>query len=50
LFKELLAAVSALNIYLGHRLGLFRAMADGSPVTPPQLASRTGYAERYVRE
>jgi Methyltransferase domain len=50
LFKELLAAVSALNIYLGHRLGLFRAMADGSPVTPPQLASRTGYADRYVRE
>jgi 2-polyprenyl-3-methyl-5-hydroxy-6-metoxy-1,4-benzoquinol methylase len=50
LFTELLATMSALNIYLGHRLGLFRAMADGSMVTPSELAARTGYADRYVRE
>lgn len=50
LLKELLATMSALNIYLGHRLGLFRVMAEGGLVTPPELASRTGYADRYVRE
>jgi 2-polyprenyl-3-methyl-5-hydroxy-6-metoxy-1,4-benzoquinol methylase len=50
LFTELLAAMSALNIYLGHRLGLFQAMAEGRQVTPRDLAARTGYADRYVRE
>lgn len=34
----------------GHRLGLFRALAEGGPQTPAQLAERTGTHERYVRE
>jgi SAM-dependent methyltransferase len=36
--------------YVGDRSGLFRAMADGSPVTADALASRTGLQRRYVLE
>jgi 2-polyprenyl-3-methyl-5-hydroxy-6-metoxy-1,4-benzoquinol methylase len=36
--------------YLGDRLGLYRALADGGPATSPALASRAGLDERYVRE
>jgi 2-polyprenyl-3-methyl-5-hydroxy-6-metoxy-1,4-benzoquinol methylase len=39
-----------LNVYLGERLGLFRALADDGPATSPELARRTGLHERYVRE
>jgi predicted O-methyltransferase YrrM len=38
------------TIYLGERLGLYRALAKSGPATSSQLASRTGTAERYVRE
>jgi 2-polyprenyl-3-methyl-5-hydroxy-6-metoxy-1,4-benzoquinol methylase len=44
------AAMSCLNVYLGHRLGLFQAIADTGPVTPSELATKTGYQERYLRE
>jgi SAM-dependent methyltransferase len=44
------AAMHAVLIVIGDRLGLYRAMADGTPVTASELASRTGTAERYVRE
>jgi hypothetical protein len=37
-------------VYLGDRLGLFRALADGGPATSAELASRIGLDERYVRE
>ena len=50
LLTEVNAALSCLNLYLGHRLGLYRAMADAGPVTPAELAGRTGYNERYLRE
>jgi ubiquinone/menaquinone biosynthesis C-methylase UbiE len=43
------ALVSALA-YIGDRLGLFGALADGVPRTSRQLAQRTGLNERYVRE
>jgi SAM-dependent methyltransferase len=36
--------------YIGDRLGIFKAMADGVPVTPEELAGRTGLNERYLRE
>jgi 2-polyprenyl-3-methyl-5-hydroxy-6-metoxy-1,4-benzoquinol methylase len=49
-FSDVSAAMSALNVYLGHRLGLYRALAEAGPVTAAGLAARTGYAERYVRE
>lgn len=35
---------------IGHRLGLFDAMADGAPVTSTTLAGRLNLDERYVRE
>ena len=44
------AALHAVLVLLGDRLGLYKAMADSQPVTPAQLAGRTGTAERYVRE
>jgi len=44
------AAMHAVLIVLGDRLGLYKAMGDSKPVTPAELASRTGTSERYVRE
>lgn len=35
---------------IGHRLGLFDAMADGAPVASTTLAARSNLDERYVRE
>ncbi|MBM2614408.1 methyltransferase domain-containing protein [Actinoplanes sp. LDG1-06] len=35
---------------IGDKLGLYRAMAGAGPLTPGELAARTGTAERYVRE
>lgn len=47
---ELGAAASAVLVRIGDELGLYRAMADGAPVTPRELAARTRTSERYVRE
>jgi SAM-dependent methyltransferase len=47
---DLGAALSAALVVIGDRLGLYRAMADGEPVTASELAARTGTDERYVRE
>jgi SAM-dependent methyltransferase len=47
---DLAAAVSGLMVHLGDRLGLYRAMAGAGPLTPAELAGRTGTHERYVRE
>jgi SAM-dependent methyltransferase len=44
------AALSAALVVLGDRLGLYKAMADGAPVTSAELATRTDTTERYVRE
>ena len=43
------AAIMA-NVILGEELGLYRAMADGNPVSPEQLAERTSCNARLVRE
>jgi SAM-dependent methyltransferase len=48
--QDMGAALQAPLILIGDRLGFYRAMADGEPVTPAELAKRTGTAERYVRE
>jgi SAM-dependent methyltransferase len=50
LIGDLGAALSAVLIHLGDRLGLYRALADAGPVTSGELATETGLAERYVRE
>ncbi|QBI18506.1 class I SAM-dependent methyltransferase [Egibacter rhizosphaerae] len=47
---DLGAGVSGALARIGHRLGLYRAMAGAGPVTPAELAERTGTVERYVRE
>ncbi|HEY7633283.1 MAG TPA: class I SAM-dependent methyltransferase [Thermoleophilaceae bacterium] len=47
---EVGATVGAALVVMGDKLGLYRAMADGKPVTPAELASRAGIAERYARE
>lgn len=47
---DLGAAMSAPLVVIGDKLGLYKAMADGEPVSPAQLAERTGCRERYIRE
>jgi 2-polyprenyl-3-methyl-5-hydroxy-6-metoxy-1,4-benzoquinol methylase len=44
------AGATAPLVVLGDKLGLYKAMADGAPVTPAQLAERTECNERYIRE
>jgi 2-polyprenyl-3-methyl-5-hydroxy-6-metoxy-1,4-benzoquinol methylase len=46
---DLGATVSAALVVIGDRLGLYRALADGPPVTADELAARTGTAAAYVR-
>ncbi len=38
------------GVYLGDRLGLYRALDQQGPATSGELAERTGTDERYVRE
>jgi len=44
------AAISAALVLIGDKLGLYKAMAHGGPLTSVELARRTGTTERYVRE
>jgi SAM-dependent methyltransferase len=44
------AALHAVTILLGDRLGLYKAMGDSRPVLPGELAQKTGTHERYVTE
>ena len=43
-------AWDVLAVYVGDRLGLYRALAEGGPSTSSELADATGLSERYVRE
>jgi ubiquinone/menaquinone biosynthesis C-methylase UbiE len=47
--SDLGATGAAGNVVVGHRLGLFRALAEG-PATAKELARRTGTDPRYVAE
>src|SRR5512134_384670 len=49
LLGSLLGTMEVFTIYLGDRLGLYAALAEG-PATPGDLAARAGIAERYARE
>ncbi len=44
------AAMHSVLLVIGDRLGLYRALASGEPMTAADLAKRTGTFERYVRE
>ena len=50
LFRDAAGALEVYTIYLGERLGLYRALHEGGPATSGELAVRTGTNERYVRE
>jgi 2-polyprenyl-3-methyl-5-hydroxy-6-metoxy-1,4-benzoquinol methylase len=54
LIERVVASTIALfdltGLYLGQRLGLYRALRDGGPATSDQLAEATGTDERYARE
>jgi hypothetical protein len=44
-------AASAILVYIGDKLGLYKAMSDfGKPITSQELANLTGTSERYIRE
>ena len=48
--NEVGATLNTALVVMGDRLGLYRALASAGPLTPAELAQRTGTAERYVRE
>jgi SAM-dependent methyltransferase len=50
MFDELSAGYGGVMISIGHKLGLYRAMADAGPLSADQIAERTGCAPRYVEE
>ncbi|MDQ3531586.1 MAG: class I SAM-dependent methyltransferase [Actinomycetota bacterium] len=50
MLEVLNGAAIALMTSIGHRVGLFDAMADQPPATSHEIAQRAGLTERYVRE
>jgi len=49
--SDLGGAYSAVLVYIGDKLGLYRAMKDaGRPITSQELAGMTGTSERNIRE
>jgi SAM-dependent methyltransferase len=49
-FADLAAAYGGVMVALGHKLGLYKAMAGAGPLNSQEVANRSGCAERYVRE
>jgi 2-polyprenyl-3-methyl-5-hydroxy-6-metoxy-1,4-benzoquinol methylase len=47
---ELGATLNAALVVIGDELGLYKAMDGAGPLTPGELAERTGTSERYIRE
>ncbi|BAU76005.1 class I SAM-dependent methyltransferase [Metapseudomonas furukawaii] len=50
LVADMGGAAMLANIILGDELGLYRAMADSQPVSPEELAEKTGCNARLLRE
>jgi 2-polyprenyl-3-methyl-5-hydroxy-6-metoxy-1,4-benzoquinol methylase len=48
--NEIGIAMSAALVLIGDKLGLYKAMANAGPMTPAEVAKKSGTAERYVRE
>src|SRR6476661_998837 len=44
------ALLGGAMVVIGDKIGLYQAMAGAGPLTPAELAGRTGTVERYVRE
>jgi 2-polyprenyl-3-methyl-5-hydroxy-6-metoxy-1,4-benzoquinol methylase len=49
-FGSAIGLMELLSIYVGERLGLYRALAEGGAATAPELAAATATNERYARE
>jgi SAM-dependent methyltransferase len=47
---EVGATLNAALVVMGDKLGLYRALNGAGPLSPAELAARTGTTERYVRE
>jgi SAM-dependent methyltransferase len=47
---DVAASLSGVMTTIGHKLGLYTAMAGAGPLTSEALASKTGLTERYLRE
>jgi SAM-dependent methyltransferase len=50
LFEATVGAFDVLAVYVGDRLGLYRALAERGPLTSGELADGAGIHERYARE
>ena len=50
IINETNSALSCLTLYLGHRLDLFNSLKETGPVTCTELAAKTNYSQRYLRE
>jgi ubiquinone/menaquinone biosynthesis C-methylase UbiE len=50
ILTEMTGGMELLTVYLGHRLGLFKELANNGTVTVAQLTKQTQLSERYVRE
>src|SRR5215469_3012227 len=49
-FGMLGGALASAMIYLGDRMGLYRALQSGEPLTSHELARKMGLHERWIRE
>ncbi len=49
-FNDIAGSYGGSMISLGHKLGLYKAMAGVGPLSSQEVAKRSGCAERYVRE
>jgi SAM-dependent methyltransferase len=47
---DIAATLSGVLTSLGHKLGLYKAMAGAGPISSVDLATKTGTEERYIRE
>lgn len=47
---DLAGAYGGVMVCVGHRLGLYKALAGAGPLTSGELAARTRCNERYIRE
>ena len=47
---EVGATLNTALVVMGDKLGLYRSLSTHGPLSPPELAEKTGTTERYVRE
>lgn len=50
MLSDIGAAMSASLVVIGDKLGLYKTLAESGPLSPAELAKKTGTHERYVRE